>query len=100
MVSRLGVVGRMVVVMVAVAVMMADYIAVKIMTMIVMVVVNRHAFSHVAPKQLNKSRIVGNLLGISAAAHMLIEAQHLVRRCHNQMQIVGNHDDAAVEGVT
>lgn len=78
----------------------ADHISVKVVPMVVMVVIDRNRFGDLMSEGFNKRRVVGNIGGIAAAADMLIQANDLVGRGHDQMEIVGDHEHAAVKLVS
>jgi hypothetical protein len=76
---------------------LADHIAVQIVTVVVVVVINRKTFGHWPAKGFDKRRIVGNVRRVATATDMLIQTDNFVGRSHYQMQIVGDHQHAAVE---
>jgi hypothetical protein len=76
-----------------------DHGAVQIMGVIVVVVINRQAL-RVGAEQFDESRVVADLLRVARAAHVPIQANHLIGGAHHQMQVVGNHQDAAAVTIT
>src|SRR5690554_1486378 len=72
-------------------------VTVQVMAMVVVVVIDRQRFSHLVAKGLNKRGVVRNIRRVAAATHVLVQADDLVGGRHDQVQVVGNHDHAAIE---
>src|SRR5690606_18086051 len=73
--------------------------AMQVMRVVVMMVINRQA-ARVVAEQFDERRITADLLRVTGAAHMAIQANHLVGGAHYQMQIMGNHQYAAAIAIT
>ncbi|MNC53382.1 hypothetical protein D3C75_1027870 [compost metagenome] len=58
------------------------------------VVVNSQARRGLA-KQFDERRVAADLLGVARAAHVAVQAHHLVGGAHHQVQVVGDHQHAA-----
>ena len=74
--------------------------AVRQMHVIMGVFVDREGRGGTSTEQLSVFGTFGNSPGVALTADMAIQTDNAVGPGHNHMQIVGNHDDAAVEGVT
>ena len=58
------------------------------MVMVVVVVVNRERSGNLLAKHADESRIGRDLFGMTRTADMSVQAQHLIRRGHDQMEVV------------
>jgi hypothetical protein len=76
-----------------------DDIAVDIMIMIVVVGIDSQVISHPATEEFEVSRMLADALGMTRTADMTVEAQNLVGRCHDEMQVMRDHEYAAVVAV-
>ena len=56
-------------------------------------------FGGLGPKQGEVVRVVLYRFRRTGTAHMVVEADHLIRRRHDEMQIVRDHQDSAIEAV-
>jgi len=70
-------------------------IIVRVMAVIVVVCVGRGP----AAEKLNKGRVCTDLVGVAMTADMLVETDNFVRGRHHQMQIVGDHQYAAIQPI-
>src|SRR5471030_97921 len=77
----------------------ADHRAMQVMSMVVMVVINRQALCVLA-EQLDERWIAADVFRVPGATDVAIQANHLISGAHHQVQIVGNHQHAAAMTVT
>src|SRR6056297_3658600 len=75
------------------------HIPVQVVTVVMVMVVDCQGLCHRPAKCLDESRVMGDVRRETAAADMLVKADNFVRGCHNQMQVVGDHDHAAIQVV-
>src|SRR5690554_3284350 len=71
-------------------------VAVQVMLVVMVMMIHRQRFRYLVAEGFDKGRVVGNIRRIAAAADMLVQADHLVGGSHHQVQVVRDHDDAAV----
>jgi len=71
-----------------------DHRAMQVMAVVVMVVVDGQARCGLA-EQLDERRVTADLLRVARAAHVAVQAHHLVGGAHYQVQVVGHHQHAA-----
>ena len=75
-----------------------NHSAMQVMGVVVMVVVDRQALGIFA-EQLDKRRVPADLFRVAGAAHVAVEAHHLVSGAHDQVQVVRDHQHAAAVAV-
>jgi hypothetical protein len=67
---------------------------VYIVLMVVMMRIHRKPRGAGIAKQTQIFGVARHRFRLSRTANMLIQAQHLIGRCHHQMQIMRHHDHA------
>ena len=75
-----------------------DHRTVQVVTVVMMMVINGQAGCGLA-EQFDECRVTADLFGMTGAAHMAVQAHHLIGRTHDQVQVVGNHQYAATQAV-
>ena len=75
-----------------------DHRAMQVVAVVVVVVVDGQALGVLA-EQLDEGRVGADLLRVPRAAHMAIQADHLVGGAHHQVQVVRDHQYAAAMAV-
>lgn len=73
-----------------------DDIAVNIMGVIMVVRVDRKVVGDLAAEQLEIGRMPRHALRMTGAADMAVEAKHVIGRGHHQVQVMRDHEHAAM----
>ena len=76
-----------------------DDVAGGVVDMVVVVDIDRHVARDLGAEQFQVGRVAQHRLRMPGAADMVVDANHLVGRCHHQMEVVGDHQDAAAAAV-
>ena len=71
-----------------------DDTAMQVVGVVMMVMVDRQR-ARILAEKLDEGRITADLLGMARAADMVVEADNLVGRAHDQVEIMGHHQYAA-----
>src|SRR5690554_6207104 len=66
--------------------------ATQVVAMVMLMVVDRQIAGGLRPEQLDKGRIMADLLRQSGTTNMPVQTNNPVGRPHDQMQIMGNHE--------
>ena len=69
------------------------HMAVQIMMMIVVVGVDGNVLHFSMVEQTQILRVLRHRLGTAGTTHMLVQAQYLIGLCHDEMQIMGHHQN-------
>ena len=71
-----------------------NHAAMQVVRVVMMVVVDGQALGVLA-EQFDERRVAADLLRVPRAAHMAVEADHLIGGAHHQVQVVLDHQYAA-----